>query len=373
MALGRGVQLLISIVGETAGLQKAFGEAGEEVKGFGGINLATAAKVSVVAGAAVAAGAAIWDMSKAAAADRDEALKLETAIAAAGAATATSTAQVEAAIAAGQQKAFTDSETREALQSLVTVTGDVGAATEQLAMAQDIARFAGVDLATASDAVAKAQTGSAGALQRLIPGLKKGASGYETVQLAAAAAAGQADQFANSTEGMEAKAGDAFGELSEEIGSVFLPILDAIMPAVVPIIQAFGKLIKAILPILTPLIKALGSAIKIVADILVRLIDILASVLGWINKLLDPVRELVSGLGKLNPFSGFQLPSFGSASAGVGATAYGATPTISGANSGGVVINIHGDPSVIEAKVTKALRDYVRRNGAGSVFTPGRI
>ena len=33
-----------------------------------------------------------------------------------------------------------------------------------------------------------------------------------------------------------------------------------------------------------------------------------------------------------------------------------------------VQINIYGDPSVIEAKVTKALRDYARRNGRSAVL-----
>src|SRR4029077_12597413 len=105
----------------------------------------------VVAGVGVAI-AAIAGMTQAASEDAAEQAKLEQAITAAGAATATSTDQVNAAIAASQARAFTDTETRDALTSLVTATGSVTEATAELSTAQDIARFANVDLATASDA-----------------------------------------------------------------------------------------------------------------------------------------------------------------------------------------------------------------------------
>ena len=158
-ALMAGVSLSVNITGDTKGLSNALGGAGGEVKDFGSSALGTAAKVSVVAGAALAAGAAIMAMTKAAAEDRDEQNKLALAVQKAGAETAVSNNQIDEAIRLGQEKAFTDSESREALTSLVTATEDVGSATQLLTHAQDIARFAGVDLATAADAVAKAHAG----------------------------------------------------------------------------------------------------------------------------------------------------------------------------------------------------------------------
>jgi hypothetical protein len=359
MAIGKGVQLVVSIVGDTAGLSKSLDSATGDVKGFGIGALGTAAKVSIVAGAAVAAGAAIYGMAKAASADRAEQQKLEAAIAAVGASTADTTAQVDAAIAAGQEKAFTDSETRDALQSLVTATKDVGAATTLLADAQNIARLAGVDLATAADAVAKAQAGSDGALRKLIPGLEKGASATDTLAAASKAAAGQADLFAKSSEGLEARAGDAFGELTETIGEVFLPILDAIIPALIPILKAFGELIKAILPVLVPLIKALGAALTIVANIFVKLLDIIKSILTWVIKLLSPIGDLIDALGKLNPFNGFTLPKIG----GSMATPSGAMTRAGGGGGGNITMNLYGDPAVMEARIINILRGYARRNG----------
>jgi hypothetical protein len=366
---GKGVALVVGIVGDTTGLQKSLGEAGVDVKDFGAGALGTAAKVSVVAGAAVAAGAAIYGMAKAASDDAAEAEKLATAIRAAGAETANTTAQVEAAIAAGQEKAFTDSETRAGLQALVTATGDVGQATTLLATAQDIARFAGVDLETASKAVAKAHAGQTGALRKLVPGMEESADSTMALRSAMKIAAGQADVFANSAEGMEAKAGDAFGELTETVGEVFLPILNEIVPVLIPILKAFGELIKAILPVLIPLVKLLAGALKIALNVILKVLGALKGLVEWAKKLLAPLGAVVDKLEAINPFRGMSFPSFGGASvSGLQATsrAGGVAPAAP------VVINIYGDPAVIEAKVIKAIRGYQSRNGFGSVLVPGR-
>jgi hypothetical protein len=360
----KGVSLVISIVGDIAGLDKSLGDAGDSIKGIGGISLKTAAQVSIVAGVAVAAGDAIWQMTEAADADRTEQMKLARAIDAAGAATATSTQQVEDAITAGQDRAFTDSQTRDALQSLVTATGDVTQATTLLATAQDIARFANVDLATASDAVAKAAAGQDTQLTRMLPGLEKGATATDTLANATKAAAGQADIYANSAEGMKAQAGDAFSELSETIGSVFLPIMDAILPALVPIIKAFGQLVTSILPILVPLITLLGKALKIVADVLVTTVNWVVKLVDWLGKLLSPLKSVLDGLNNL-PFGALGKIVGGGGKSAPGVSTFGTEGTA--ASSGGITFNIYGDPSVIEARVIKALQDYTRRNGSTAI------
>jgi len=368
--LGKGVALVVSILGDTKGLEKSLGSAGGEVKDFGSSALGTAAKVSVVAGAALAAGAAIYGMAKAAASDRAEQQKLEAAITAAGAATAESTAQVEAAIAAGQERAFSDSETREGLQSLVTATGDVTTATALLQQAQDLARFAGVDLASASDAVAKAHAGQDGALRKLVPGLEKGATASDTLAAASKMAAGQADLYAKSAEGMEAKAGDAFGELTETIGEVFLPVLDAVLPIVIQMIKLFGQLVKAVLPLLIPILNAVGKALTIVANILSTVVGWLIKFIEWVTKAIGQIGDFLSSV---NPLKDFKLPFGIGGPSGQSQSVSANTRAVGGSssNAGGVQINIYGDPSVIEAKVTKALRDYARRNGKGSLTALG--
>jgi hypothetical protein len=194
-----GPALIISIIGDASKLAGALGKADAKVSAFGkSIDVGGVAKVAAFAGGVGIAAAALTTMAVAAGEDRAEAAKLDQAIRAAGAATGDYTAEVEAAIVAGQNRAFTDTQTREALQSLVTATGSVTDSTALLATAQDVARFAGVDLATAADAIAKAQAGQDTQLARLIPGLEKGATATDTIANASKIAAGQADAFANS-------------------------------------------------------------------------------------------------------------------------------------------------------------------------------
>jgi len=357
------IGLVVEILGDASKLSGTLGDVKSEAGGLGGALGGSAIKVAALAGAAGLAVGAIAEMTSAAAADRDEQAKLEQAISAAGAATATSTDQVNAAIAAGQDRAFTDSQTRDALQSLVTATGDVTTATGLLTSAQDIARFANVDLATAADAVAKAQAGQDGPLRKLIPGLEKGATATDTLAAASTRAAGQADLYAASAEGMQARAGDSLSELSETIGSVFLPILDAIIPALIPILKAFGQLVTALLPVLIPLVKVLAGALKIAADVLVTIV-------GWLTKLVTWLGNAIGEIGKfldsINPLKGISLPSlpFLSGGSGGGATTRGVSAT-SGAVAAAPTINVYttGDSIQAEQAVVRALRRVTRLNG----------
>jgi phage-related protein len=368
------IGLVVEILGDASKLANTLDDTKGKAGGWASSISGSAVKVAAIAGVAGIAAGAIIEMTAAAAADRDEQAKLEQAIAAAGAATATSTAQVEAAIAAGQERAFTDSETRDALQSLVTATGDVGLATEELTKAQDIARLAGVDLAVAADAVAKAHAGQDGPLRKLIPGLEKGATATDTLANATAKAAGQADLYAESSEGMQKRAGDSLGELSETIGEVFLPILDAIIPALLPILKAFGELVKALLPALIPLVKLLAGALGIAANVL-------STVVGWLVKLVSWVGDAIGAVGRfldsLNPLSNISLPSlpFLSASsssaggAGVGRSA----GTRAAVPVAGATINVYttGDGIETEQAIARALRRVARLNGGVIPAAPG--
>jgi hypothetical protein len=241
MAAGSAI-LAIKIIADSRDATKAFDETGKGLDQLGSTMTSMAVPALAVVGAFGA-------MAVAAAADEAEQQKLTAAIAAAGAATAESTAQVEAAIVAGQARAFTDSEVRAGMQDLVTATGSVSEATALMAAAQDIARLSGVSLETASAAVAKAHEGNGAALAKLIPGLDKGANAQETLANATALAAGQADAYAASAPGQMAIVGDSFGELGEEVGSMFLPILKdliGIVSGVTKVLQENSGAVKAV-------------------------------------------------------------------------------------------------------------------------------
>jgi hypothetical protein len=359
--------LVVDIIGDTSKLAGSLKEGEGALGGIGSTALGTATKVAAVAGVVSIAAVAIGEMTMAAAADRDEQNKLAAAVRAAGAETSTSNAQIEEAIALGQDRAFTDSESRDALQSLVTATGDVTAATSLLSQSQDIARLAGVDLATAADAVAKAQAGQDGPLRKLIPGMQAGATAADTLADATRRAAGQADLYANSSEGMQKRAGDSLGELSETIGSVFLPILDAIIPALLPILKAFGTLVQSLLPLLIPLVKLVGAALKIVADVLVTVVGWLVKLVTWLGNAIGAVGDF---LASINPLKNVSLPSLpflssspgGLAGGGVG-RGVGAAPFSGSVGAPTIQIFTTGDGIEAEQAVVRALRRTTRING----------
>src|SRR5262245_352509 len=151
----------VNIVGDAKSLQGAVGEATGSIKGMGGgLSSMLSPAMLGVAGAAVAATVAIAKMTMAAAADRDEQVKLETALKAAGVDTGDWSAQVDEAISKGQSLAFTDTAIREALVPLAQATGDMTEANKLLATAEDVSRLTGDDLTTVSEALAKAHGGN---------------------------------------------------------------------------------------------------------------------------------------------------------------------------------------------------------------------
>ena len=361
------IALVVEIIGDAAKLDASLNKAGGKASGFGGMIGGSALKVAAFAGVVGIAATAVIGMTQAAADDAAEQQKLEAAIKASGAATGDWIAQTDAAIATAQEKAFTDTQAREAMQSLVTATGSVTEAQTLMAGAMDIARFANVDLSVAADAVAKAQAGQDGPLRKLIPGLEKGASATDTLAAATSQAAGQADLYADSAAGMQERGSQAFDELTETIGSAFLPILEEILPVLIPIIKQFGELVKAILPLIIPLIKALAAQLRI-------MLTVISGVVGWVIKLVNWLTDAAEAVGdflaSINPLEGISLPSLPFLSAapggggGASARGFGAAPLSAGV-AAPLTVNVYttGDSIEAEQAVVRAVRRVARING----------
>jgi uncharacterized membrane protein YgcG len=132
------------------------------------------------------------------------------------------------------QAAVADDELRPALASLVQVTGEMTSAQDGLTLALDIAAATGVDLGTATDAIAKAYGGNTKALGTLLPSvrslIKEGASLDEVFAAVAGTVGGSAAVAANSAEGQMKRLSLTIGETKESIGAAFLPILEKLLP-----------------------------------------------------------------------------------------------------------------------------------------------
>ncbi len=93
--------------------------------------------------------------------------RLETAFKNVGISSEKAAAQVEMAEKAGRKLGFMNTETKDSLGSLVTSTGSVSKSMRELSISQDLARFKGVDLTTATKALTMANAGSMRAIKQL--------------------------------------------------------------------------------------------------------------------------------------------------------------------------------------------------------------
>ena len=127
-----------------------------------------------------------------------------------------------------------DSELRPALASLVRGTKDISTANKALALAQDVAAGSGKDLATVSDAIAKAYGGNMKGLQALSPEIKAmikdGASLEDVMNVLGGSFGGASEAAANTAQGGMKRLGIALAETKESIGAALLPAVEAILP-----------------------------------------------------------------------------------------------------------------------------------------------
>lgn len=183
-----------------------------------------------VAGAAVVAGKALFDMTKAAIEDEKSQALLANTLRNTAKATADQIDYVERWITKqGVAKGVADDELRPALQRLAEATGDVDAATELSTLAMDISAGTGKSLKTVSEALAKAYMGNVGALSRY--GIKtRDAKGEmmtfdDVVKKASKTFEGQATTAANTLEGKMGRLRLRFDEAKETLGSKLIPIV----------------------------------------------------------------------------------------------------------------------------------------------------
>lgn len=132
---------------------------------------------------------------------------------------------IERTIKAREELGFSDDDLRSSLTGLVGATQDVNEALDIQSVALDLARFKHISLAEASDALTKVEAGSFRILKSLGIELQEGATQTEALAAVQKLAAGQAQEFAESTAGAGAAAAVAFHDAQEEIGTALLPLL----------------------------------------------------------------------------------------------------------------------------------------------------
>lgn len=136
----------------------------------------------------------------------------------------------------GRSVAVSDDQARPAFQALVVATKDLTIAQDLMNIAIDVSAATGKDLATVSDALAKAYAGNMRGLQTLSPELKvmikDGADLTEVMGVLNTNFGGAGEAAANTAAGGMKKLGIAFGETKESIGAAFLPVFEKLLPVV---------------------------------------------------------------------------------------------------------------------------------------------
>lgn len=127
-------------------------------------------------------------------------------------------AQIDQAIKKGQEKAFSDEQTRDALVKLNLVTNDTGKSLDELGLAMDFARARNIDLGTSAEIIAKVYGGNLGILARYGIAVDKNASATEALALIQQRSAGQAETYANTAAGQAEIIRDRFNEATEAMG-----------------------------------------------------------------------------------------------------------------------------------------------------------
>lgn len=246
------------ITAAAGGLGTALAAPHTALQAFGG-GLATIAQTALgfaSGGGILAVPAALKSFTDAAVAGEAATARLNQAVVTTGGSLTTMGPQIDAAVSAAKALAFGGGDAKEALTILTNETGNSEEAIKRLSVAENFARGANIDLATASRLLGKVTDDSSSALGRYGIHVEKGTSATEVMGEVMKRFGGQAETFANSTAGAAAKLDIQLGVIKTTLGQAILPLMTtlgsitanvvapAITSLVVPAFQALGVVAK---------------------------------------------------------------------------------------------------------------------------------
>ena len=206
------------------------------------------------------------------------------------------------------QKQFSvaDDELRPAFGRLTAAFNSTTMAQEAMQVALNVSAFAGVDLATASEAIIKASQGQYKALNKLVPGI--GAATIATKdfgkitdkvsKIVGGAAAARADTLEGKMNGLKI----AFGEVMETLGYALLPVMEKfvalITSQILPKIEAFVAANK----------DKLAASFQLAAEMAFKFVTIAISFSDWCANNMGVVKgmaALIAGMWAVGKIAAF--------------------------------------------------------------------
>ena len=184
--------------------------------------------MALLAGGAIALGAALFGVAKKAAEEEVNVAKLGASLRANVKDWDGNTAAIEKTISAREQLAFSDDELRSSMSLLLAATHDVGKAFDVQSVAMDLARFKNISLDEAATALTRVEGGQFRALKALGIVLKDGATATEALAAVEKVAAGQAAAYADTHIGKLKRLEIAWNDALESAGGAVLEFGDTL-------------------------------------------------------------------------------------------------------------------------------------------------
>lgn len=228
---GRRGNVRVSITGDSSGLGKATRDAENKLDRMdrrGGKALKALGTAAKAGGVALAAGLAVGAKKAADAAIEAEKAqaRLNAQLDAIGQNSPKVRAEIDKVIQAqSQMSGFDDEDLQDSFVNIVRATGDVSKSLELNAVAMDLSRAKGLDLAKAGDLISKVAAGNTSSLSRYGIVLKEGATTQEALAAVQQKFSGQAEQYGKTTAGAVDRTEVAFENLAEVAGAALTPAL----------------------------------------------------------------------------------------------------------------------------------------------------
>ncbi len=252
----------------------------------------------------------------------------------------------EAFAGAQQQLGFEDDSVRDSLGQLVGITHDLKEAQKLSSIAMDLARAKNIDLAQATDTVARAYTGVARGLTLVGIDARGASTGLELVNRIAENTKGAAATYARSGAGRiaaaNAKMQDTFEKLGyaiDQISQVVIPIMAAGLGGIVDFL---GEAIKAGQDFVGFLNTTLGPALTAIGNIA-------STVFNALYGVLNAAKGLLGVKDSLSRANGTGLPQ-STTTGGVTSTTYAGHFLAPVHHAGGVVAGPYGSDQLIMAQ-----------------------
>ncbi|MDD4985276.1 MAG: hypothetical protein PHQ43_05725 [Dehalococcoidales bacterium] len=196
---------------------------------------------------------------------------------------------LEAWIAANQASTrFSDGEQRDALSSLVVMTGDMARSQDLLSLAMDISAGTGRDLASVTTTLGYALAGNWGMVNRMIPALSQAKTEEEKWMMLREMFAGQAEAYGSTVAGQFEIVKNGISDLAEIVGGVLLPAVATILNAVRPLIEGLMAWMQAHPQLATAIIATIA-VLGVLAAILGPILLMLPALAAGFSMLAGPV------------------------------------------------------------------------------------